>query len=125
MKTSFFRRFAVVLATLALCAVPALRAGTPTTAGDRVREAYTRLAGVEQDYRGHRAAAMQELESTAKLMHLELETPDPAAEPSLKPDREIVAARKALTEARPGVSGKALKHLNQAIRHLSSALKLG
>jgi len=97
-------------------------AGPPP--GELLREAYVRLEKADHDYKGHRKHAMEQIEGAAKLLGVKVRGDGRGHEKQGVSDEHLREAEKLLQQARGGLSGKALKHVNKALEHLSIALKI-
>jgi hypothetical protein len=106
--------FVLSLCTTAVAAPP----------GELLREAYIRLEKADHDYKGNRKAAMEQIEKAAKLEGVNVRGDGRGRERQGISDEHLRAAENMLREARGGLKGKALKHANKALEHLSIALKI-
>ena len=97
-------------------------AGPPP--GELLREAYGRLEKADHDYKGHRKDAMKQIEEAAKLVGVKVRGDGRGHEKQGVSDEHVREAEKLLQQARAGLSGKALRHVNKALEHLSTALKI-
>jgi hypothetical protein len=97
-------------------------AGPPP--GELLREAYARLEKADHDYKGHRKHAMEQIEAAGKLLGVKVRGDGKGHEKQGVSDEHVQEAEKLLQAARGGLSGKALKHVNKALEHLSIALKI-
>jgi hypothetical protein len=119
-----FARIVGILAllcfTLSLCTTAV--AGPPP--GELLREAYISLEKADHDYKGNRKAAMEQIERAGKLVGVNVRGDGHAHEKQGVSDEHLRAAQNLLRDARSGLSGKAVKHVNKALEHLSIALKI-
>ncbi len=92
--------------------------------GELLREAYIRLERADHDYKGHRKDAMEQIEKAAKLLGVKVRGDGRGHEKQGVSDEHLREAEKLLREARGGLSGKPLKHVNKALEHLSVALRI-
>jgi len=121
MKSKSIRLFALLLATACFFTFT-----TRAQAGPRelLREAYGNLAEADHDYKGHRAAAMKQIEAAAKLLGENLRGEGKAHEKQGVSDDHLRQAANLLSQAKGGVSGKALMHIEKAENDLSVALSI-
>jgi hypothetical protein len=114
-----FVGLAVVLSVL--CSGRTLVAGPPPAAGLLV-QAYTTLEQADHDYKGHRRAAMKQIEAAAKLLGVKVRGDGKGHEKQGVSDAQLRAAQGLLQQAQSGLSGKPLQHVNKALEQLSIAL---
>lgn len=91
---------------------------------DLLAQAYTNLAQADHDYQGHRVKAMKQIAAAGKLLGLNLHGHGKGHEKQGVSDDQLRAAQALLAQARPGLNGKALKHVDRALQELSIALKI-
>jgi hypothetical protein len=123
MKTRILRTagiLALLCFTLSLCSTAI--AGPPP--GELLREAYISLEKADHDYKGNRKAAMEQIEKAGKLLGVTVRGDGRGHERQGVSDEQLRAAQNLLREARGGMNGKALRHVNKALEHLSTALKI-
>jgi hypothetical protein len=119
-----FRSLAqVAIVCLALAFSLKLTAG-PAPAGDLLQQAYTTLEQADHDYKGHRVAAMKQIEAAGKLLGLNLRGDGKGHEKQGISDDQLRTARALLEQARAGMTGKPLRHVNRAIKQLDIALSI-
>ena len=106
-----------------LCAGRNLVVASPASAGLLV-QAYTTLAQADHDYKGHRVAAMKHIEAAARLLGVNVRGDGKGHEKQGLSDAQLRAAQGLLQQARPGLSGKPLRHVNKALEQLSIALSI-
>jgi hypothetical protein len=124
MKNLNLRSFTLaVMAALLFCFTSTLLAG-PSPAADLLRQAYATLERADHDYKGHRIAAMRQIEAAGKVLGENLRGDGKARERQPVSDEQLRAAQAQLQEASSQLTGKAQKHVNQAIKQLSIALKI-
>jgi hypothetical protein len=87
-------------------------------------QAYQTLEHADHDYKGHRIAAMKQIESAAKLLGVKVHGDGKGHEKQAVSDEQLRAAQSLLQQARPGLSGKPLAHVNKAIQQLLVALSI-
>jgi hypothetical protein len=97
-------------------------AGPPP--GELLREAYISLEKADHDYKGNRKAAMEQIEKAAKLVGVNVRGEGRGHEKQGVSDEQLRAAQSLLRDARGGLSGNPVKHVNKALEHLSTALKI-
>jgi len=113
----------MAVACCLLCFSRSVIAGPPPVAGLLV-QAYTTLERADHDYKGHRHAAMKQIEAAAKLLGVNVRGDGRGHEKQGVSDAQLRAAQALLEQARPGLSGKPLVHVNKALRQLSIALSI-
>ncbi len=124
MKTNplrFFVGLAVVCLALSL-GHSVLADSTPSAA--LLVQAYTTLEHADHDYKGHRVAAMKHIEAAGKLLGVKVRGDGKGHEKQGVSDAQLRTAQGLLQQARPGLSGKALKHVDKAMEELSVALRI-
>lgn len=122
MKTRFIRFLAsAVLGGFLLSAFTAAAGPAP---GELLRQAYVRLEHADHDYKGHRKAAMEQIEKAAAMVGMKVRGDGHISETQGLSDEHLRAAESLLQEARGGLRGKALRHANRALEHLHTALKI-
>ena len=89
---------------------------------DLLRQAYGEMASADHDYKGHRKAAMRQVEGAAKLLRARLGGDDRYHEKQGVSDDHLRNAQKLLSQAAGGLSGRPLKHVIAAEKQLSIAL---
>lgn len=89
-----------------------------------LREAYFTLAAADHDYKGHRAAAMKQIEQAVKLLGGDVKGDGKNRERQGASDAQLRAAQNLLHQASPGLSGAPAKHVDQAIKQISTALSI-
>jgi hypothetical protein len=120
----WFRSLAqVVVICLALSFSLKLSAG-PAASGDLLRQAYTTLERADHDYKGHRIDAMKQIEAAGKELGITLRGKGKGHEKQGLSDAQLRTAKGLLEEARAGLTGKALKHVNRALKQLDVALSI-
>jgi len=100
-----------------------LVAAPPPSAGLLV-QAYTTLEQADHDYKGHRIAAMKQIEAAAKLLGMKVHGDGRGHEKQGASDAQLRTAQGLLQQAQPGLSGKPLRHVNKALQQLSIALSI-
>jgi hypothetical protein len=96
----------------------------PSPAAGLLVQAYTVLEQADHDYKGHRVAAMKQIEAAAKLLGVSVRGDGRGHEKQGVSDAQLRTAQGLLQQARPGLSGKPLKHVNRALQQLSIALSI-
>jgi hypothetical protein len=120
----YFRSLSqVAVVCLALSFSLNLSAG-PAASGDLLRQAYSALEQADHDYKGHRADAMKQIEAAGKLLGIKLRGDGKGHEKQGVSDEQLRTAKSLLEEARSGLTGKPLKHVNHALKQLNVALSI-
>jgi hypothetical protein len=96
----------------------------PVASGDLLRQAYTALEQADHDYKGHRVAAMKQIEAAGRLVGVTLGGGGKGHEKQGVSDEQLRNAQALLEQARSGMAGKALRHVNRAIKDLNIALSI-
>ncbi len=120
-----------ILLTVLFTAVTG-RAGTKSAGGSPaaappaqvLRQAYVHLAVADHDYKGHRVRAMKQIEAAAKLLGIDLKGDGKGHEVQGVSDEHLRTAQGLLQQAAPGLTGKPLTHINNAIKQLTTALSI-
>lgn len=94
------------------------------TPGQLLQQAYTTLEMADHDYKGHRAAAMKQIEAAGKLVGVNVRGDGKGHEKQGVSDAQLRTAESLLNQAKSGLSGKALAHVNHALKQLSIALSI-
>jgi hypothetical protein len=121
---------AKVLPTPALIALfltfsnPTVSMAQPGRPGELLRQAYITLSVANQDYQGHRYAAMKEIEAAARSMKFDLRGDGTGGERQRVSDEQVRSARGMLDQARGELRGRARKHVDKAMRELDVALRV-
>ena len=76
------------------------------------------------DYKGHRVEAMKQIEAAAKLLRVDIRGDGRGHEKQGASDEQLRIARGMLEQARADLRGKALKHVDGAIKQINIALKI-
>jgi hypothetical protein len=124
MKIDLVRSFVglAVVCSL-LCFGRSLDAG-PSPAAGLLVQAYATLGQADHDYKGHRVAAMKQIEAAAKLLGVNVRGDGKGHEKQGVSDAQLRTAQGLLQQARSGLSGKPLRHVNKALEQLSIALAI-
>jgi hypothetical protein len=124
MRTNVFRPImGLALVCLVLSFGHRVFAG-PGASGALLGQAYTALEQADHDYKGHRVAAMKQIEAAGKLLGVTIGGGGKGHEKQAVSDEQLRAAQSLLEQARSGLSGKPLKHVNKALQQLSIALTI-
>jgi hypothetical protein len=131
------RRLAILVLTAALLlSVPsfaharaARKAAQATLANDsaeagQLRQAYAILSTADHDYKGHRAAAMKQIEAAARRLGVELKGDGRSHEAQQTSDQALRAALGILSDITGAVKGQGLVHIQAAIKQLNTALAI-
>lgn len=89
-----------------------------------LNDAYATLAQAKHDYKGHRVRAMKQIEAALGEIGEKISSTGRNREPQGTSDAQLRAAQGLLEQARAGLSGKALKHVEAAINQISIALSI-
>jgi len=95
---------------------------------DMLRRAYRTLATGDHDYNGHRIKAMHAVEAAAKLLGMDLSgdlkdrTPQALSDDKLREAQGLIT--QVLNSAAVKDQKRVVKHLNVAIAHINTALKI-
>jgi hypothetical protein len=87
-------------------------------------DAYATLAQAKHDYKGHRVRAMKQIDAALGEIGAKVSGNGKNHEPQGTSDAQLRAAQSLLQEASAGLSGKALKHVNNAITQINDALSI-
>lgn len=87
-------------------------------------DAYATLAQADHDYKGHRVAAMKQIEAAVKELGGKISGHGKGHEPQGTSDAQLRAAQGLLQQASGGLSGKTLKHVTAASKQLTTALAI-
>ena len=96
----------------------------PSPEANLLVQAYTTLEQADHDYKGHRIAAMRQIEAAAKLLGVQVRGDGRGHEKQVVSDAQLRTAQGLLQQARTGLSGKPLRHVNIALQQLSIALSI-
>ena len=125
MKNNLFLRCSTLLATillfLGLVTHVQAQSGTSVTLLD---DAYATLAQAKHDYQGHRVRAMKQIEAALGEMGGKISGKGRNRESQGTSDAQMRAAEGLLQQARAGLSGKALKHVDHAIAQINDGLSI-
>ncbi len=123
MTNYLFLRCSTVLATVLLAfglVTPVHAQPANTTAF--LDDAYATLAQAKHDYKGHRVKAMKQIELALGEVGAKVSGKGRNHEPQGTSDAQLRAAQSLLQQARGGLTGKALKHVDNAITQINDAL---
>jgi hypothetical protein len=124
MNDSLLRSWAgMVVACLTLIFGLNLLAG-PAASGDLLRQAYATLEQADHDYKGHRIDAMKQIEAAGKFLGVNVRGDGKSHEAQGVSDAQLRTAQGLLEQARVGLTGKPLRHVNRAIHQITTALKI-
>ena len=87
-------------------------------------DAYVTLSHADHDYKGHRAKAMNQIKLAVKELGGNISGKGKGHEPQGTSDAQLRAAIGLLQDAKAGLAGKPLKHVNLAIEQLNTALTI-
>jgi len=97
-----------------------LKVGKATPEVQQLRDAYHILEVANHDYKGHRKAAMREIDRACKLMGVEPRGDGAGKEPQGTSDSQLRAAQSMLQSARTIASSE---HLAQVVGHIDGAIR--
>jgi hypothetical protein len=87
-------------------------------------DAFATLAQAKHDYKGHRVRAMKQIDAALGEIGAKVSGKGRNRESQGTSDAQMRAAESLLQEARPGLSGKALKHVDNAIAQINDGLAI-
>jgi hypothetical protein len=125
MNAKFSIRIPAIVLTLLLALGLATRAqaqANPNAA--LLDDAYATLAQADHDYKGHRAKAMEQIKLGLKELGTDVSGHGKGREPQGTSDVQLRAALGLLQQAQGNLTGKPLKHVNNAIGQLNTALAI-
>ena len=120
---SFRVSMLITIGLLALGLVTRVQA-QPANATGLLNEAYATLAQAKHDYKGHRVKAMKQIELALGEVGAKVTRTGKSHEPQGTSDSQLRAAKNLLEQASHELSGKALKHVDEAISQISTALSI-
>ena len=124
MNRNLFHSFiGLAVVCSALCLGKSVVAGPPAASALLV-QAYTTLEQADHDYKGHRIAAMKQIEAAARLLGVNVHGDGRGHEQQGVSDAQLRTAQGLLQQAQAGLSGKPLRHVNKALQQLSIALSV-
>jgi hypothetical protein len=121
--SKLLRASAAVAVLLALSNSTVSRA-QPASPGALLRQAYITLSFANQDYQGHRYAAMKEIEAAANNLKFDLRGDGTGGERQRVSDEQLRAARSLLEQARDELSRRPRRHVEKAIKQIDIALRI-
>jgi hypothetical protein len=125
MITNPFLRGWIGLATLLLTFVFVAHVHADTAGSiTLLNDAYATLAQANHDYKGHRVRAMKQIEAALNVLGEKISGQGKGHEPQGTSDAQLRAAQVLLQQAGAGLTGKALKHVNEAASQISTALSI-
>jgi hypothetical protein len=125
MNNNLFLRCPTVLAAilLAFSLVTPVHA-QPASSATLLEDAYATLGQAKHDYKGHRVKAMKQIEMALNGSGWKVKGTGKVHEPQATSDDQLRSAENLLEQARGGLSGKALKHVDNAIAQINDALAI-
>lgn len=87
-------------------------------------DAYAALDRADHDYHGHRVAAMRQIEAAGKSVGVNVHGDGRGHEKQGVSDEQLRAAEGLLQQVKGELKGKALKHVENALNHLHTALRI-
>jgi hypothetical protein len=124
MKTNLFLRYATLFSILFLAFGLVTRGHAQTSPIATLDDAYATLAQADHDYKGHRAKAMKQIELAVQELGGKISGHGKGHEPQGTSDAQLKAAQTLLQQTTSGFTGKALKHVNNAIAQINDALAI-
>jgi hypothetical protein len=125
MITNSFLRGWIGLATLLLAFVFVAHVHADTAGSiTLLNDAYATLAQANHDYKGHRVRAMKQIEAALNVLGEKISGQGKGHEPQGTSDAQLRAAQVLLQQAGAGLTGKALKHVNEGASQISTALSI-
>ncbi len=122
MKNHFFLRTSTLLAILFLVFGLVTRGQAQTNNLTTLDDAYATLVHADHDYKGHRAKAMKQVELAVQELGGKISGHGKVREPQAASDAQLRSAEGLLQQASGGLSGKALKHVKDALKEINDAL---
>ena len=122
MKNYLLLRYSTLLAILFLAFGLVTRGQAQTNNLTTLDDAYATLVHADHDYKGHRAKAMKQIELAVQELGGKISGHGKVHEPQGTSDAQLRSAEGLLQQASGGLSGKALKHVKDAIKEISDAL---
>ena len=124
MNNFSFLRGSTLFAILLLVFGLVTRAQAQPNSTALLNDAYATLAQAKHDYKGHRVRAMKQIEAALGELGGKISSTGRNHEPQGTSDAQLRAAQGLLEQAKAGLSGKALKHVEAAISQISIALSI-
>jgi len=122
MKTRLNRSFiSLAIACIVFGFAPRLFAQTPA---NLLQQAYVTLEMADHDYKGHRAAAMKQIEAAGHELGISVHGNGHGHEQQGISDEQLRTAQSLLQQAAPGLKGRPLKHVNHALKQIAIALSI-
>jgi hypothetical protein len=124
MKINFYRSFIGLAVVCSVLSFGQNLVAAPAPAAGLLVRAYTTLEQADHDYKGHRKAAMKQIEAAAKLLGVKVRGDGKGHEKQGVSDVQLRTAQGLLQQAQSGLRGKPLGHVNKALQQLSIALSI-
>jgi hypothetical protein len=124
MKINFYRSFIGLAVVCSVLSFGQNLVAAPAPAAGLLVRAYTTLEQADHDYKGHRKAAMKQIEAAAKLLGVKVRGDGKGHEKQGVSDAQLRTAQGLLQQAQSGLRGKSLGHVNKALQQLSIALSI-
>ena len=93
-------------------------------AANLLRQAYATLEMADHDYKGHRVDAMKQIEAAGHALGISVRGDGRGHEKQGVSDEQLRAAESLLEQARPSLKGRALHHVNHALKQIHIALSI-
>ena len=125
MTNLIFPRSATILAILLLaCGLVTRAHAQPNATTMLLENAYATLGAAKHDYKGHRIKAMKQIEAAFNESGWKIRGLGRNFEPQGTSDDQLRSAKNLLRQAGPGLSTRALKHVDDAIAQINDALAI-
>ena len=125
MTNAIFSRCPAFFAILLLAGGLVVRShAQPVSTTMLLENAYATLGAAKHDYKGHRVKAMKQIEAAFNESGWKIKGLGKNFEPQGTSDEQLRSAENFLRQAGPGLSSRALKHVNDAIAQINDALAI-
>ena len=124
MRINFYHSIVGLAAVCFMLSFGQSLVAAPSPSAGLLVQAYTTLEQADHDYKGHRIAAMKQIEAAAKLLGVKVRSDGRGHEKQGVSDAQLRTAQGLLQQAQSGLSGKPLRHVNKALQQLSIALSI-
>lgn len=124
MKSNLYRSFVGLAVVGFVLSFGQSLVAAPSPAAGLLVQAYTTLEQADHDYKGHRVAAMKQIEAAARLLGANVHGNSKVHEKQGVSDAQLRTAQGLLQEAQSELRGKPLRHVKKALHQLSIALSI-
>jgi len=124
MKTKVVRSFVGLAVVCFVLSLGYRLAAYPAPPAALLVQAYTTLEVADHDYKGHRVAAMKQIQAAGKILGVNVRGDGKGHEKQGTSDAQLRTAQGLLQQAQSRLSGKALKHVDKALQELAIALSI-